>query len=83
MASTALSVKRERALRKSLCLSVASAKGVKKKANFFAFFSRRAKPLCVASVRQFLAQERLEGKQSVATDLAAVSRAFLLTFFAA
>ncbi len=29
------------ALRKSLCLSVASAKGVKKKATCFAFFSRR------------------------------------------
>ncbi len=44
-----------------------SAKGVKKKANFFAFFSRRAKPLCIASVRLFLAKERLKGKQSVAS----------------
>ena len=69
------------ALRKSLCLSVESAKDVKKKANFFAFFSRRAKPLCEASVRQFLAKERLEGKQSVATDREAVTRAFLVSFF--
>ena len=30
----------------------------------------------------FLAKERLEGKQSVATDREAVARAFLLTFFA-
>jgi hypothetical protein len=61
----------------------ARAKGVKKKANFFAFFSRRAKPLCEASVRQFLVKKRVKGRQSVATDLEAVSRAFLLTFFAA